>query len=164
MGLHAGSCLVSGGFVCLLAGAFGFIVNADTAVAPLGLRIGEATVYWPEATTWLNPDNVSVLVSTEVAWSSLFRSWAGIDLPVLGNTGSPELTVGSACRLGILMVGAELTARSLAFPFLKGSAEVRVGGRCSIGIEGFYGQGNTMRELREYPAGPGAAVFLRARL
>ena len=164
IGLHAASCLVSGGFLGLLAGARNFIVNSDAAVKPLGLRVGDATVYWPEATTWLNPDSVSVLVSTHVAWSGLLRSWAGIDLPVLGNTGSPEITVGSGCSVGIMIFGAELTTRSLGFPFLKGSVEVRVGGRCSMGIEGFYGEGNTMRELREYPAGPGAAAFLRARL
>jgi len=162
--LHAGSCLVSGGFLGLLAGAYNFTVNADAAVKPLGLRVGEAAVFWPEVTTWLNPDSVSVLVSTRVAWSGLVWSWAGIDLPVLGSTGSPEITLGSGCSVGIMIFSAEITARSLGFPFLKGSMEVRVGGRCSIGIEGFYGEGNTMRELREHPAGPGAAAFLRARL
>jgi hypothetical protein len=129
VGLHAASCLVSGGFLGLLAGACNFIVNADAAVKPLGLRVGDATVYWPEATTWLNPDSVSVLVSTHVAWSGLVRSWAGIDLPVLGNTGGPEITIGAGCSVGIMGFSAELTARSLSFPFLKGSVEVRVGGR-----------------------------------
>jgi hypothetical protein len=163
--LHAASCLASGGFLGLVGGAFNFVNDGRTTVMAPQLRLGEAAVFWPEVTTWLNPDNVSVLVSTQITWSGFLATRAGIELPVLGNTASaPEVTLGSELMFGGVSFGMEVTSHSIAFPFLKGAAQVRAGGSCWIGIEGFYGQGNTQRERREYPAGPGGSLFLRARL
>ncbi len=49
-------------------------------------------------------------------------------------------------------------------PFFLGSAELALTDRLAVGIEGFYGQRNTMREAREYPLGPGATGFVEVRL
>lgn len=162
--LQAACVLASGGFLSLARGTVDFVGQARTSVAPLALPLGDFLLCWPELTAWLNPDNVSVLVSSRIRWSASVDSWGGVDVPVLGAQGSPEITLGSGLRLGVLTVTAELTARSLAFPFLEGGAELSVGENGAIGVEGFYGQGNTMRERREYPAGPGASAYLRARL
>ena len=53
---------------------------------PLGVRIGEVGVFWPELTTWLNPDNVSLLVMVDAVWKDIVFMRVGIDSPILGNT------------------------------------------------------------------------------
>lgn len=162
--LQAACFLVSGGSLGLARGAAAFVTDGRTAVAPLALQVGEALLCWPEASAWLNPDNVSVQLSSRVRWSPSLLSWAGLDVPVLGAAGRPELTLGSAVRLGPLRVQGEVTARSLSVPFIKGGAELAVGEAAAVGVDGFYGQGTTMRELREYPGGPGVTAYLEARL
>ncbi len=162
--LQAVSFLVSGGSLGLARGTVAFVADARTSVDPIALRVGDALLCWPEMSAWLNPDNVSVQLSSRLRWSSSLLSWVGLDVPVLGAAGNPELTVGSGVRLGPLRVQGELTARSLGVPFVKGGAELAVGEVGAVGVEGFYGQGTTMRERREYPAGPGAAAYIRARL
>jgi len=56
-----------------------------------------------------------------------------------------------------------ITFRFVRPPFFPGSAELDISNALSIGTEGFYGQGKTMREIREYPVGPGALLFLKMR-
>ena len=63
--LSAASCLLSGGFLGLMQGTLNFIENGDTAVKPLKLKVGDVSLFWPEVTTWLNPENVSLQVSDE---------------------------------------------------------------------------------------------------
>ena len=48
-------------------------------------------------------------------------------------------------------------------PFFLAGTELDLNDTFTLGIEGYYGERNTMRELREYPLGPGATCFLRAR-
>ncbi|HVP18936.1 MAG TPA: hypothetical protein VMU36_08050 [Spirochaetia bacterium] len=160
--LNAVSCLLSGGFLALARGTYDFIAEGTSAVKPLGLRIGEVTLCWPELTTWLNPDNVSLLVSADAAWKNIAFFRFGIDSPLLGNTSAnPELTFGVKVKIQRLRVGTEITSHFTGLPFFLGSAELLLADIFSIGIEGFYGERHTMRELREYPLGPGAAGFVK---
>ena len=162
--LQAVSLLASGGFLSLVRGVIDFAADGRASVQPLALELGGASLCWPEVTTWLNPDNVSVQVSTRIRWGQRLVWWAGVDVPALGAGGAPELTLGCALGLGPVRLEGEATDRDLGFPFVRCSLELDVGGGASIGAEGFYGQGATMRELREYPAGPGVSAILRARL
>ena len=57
-------------------------------------------------------------------------------------------------RIQRLRLGTELTSHFVGFSFLEGSAEFDLSEVLSVGGEGCYGQRNTMRELREYPALP----------
>jgi hypothetical protein len=163
--LSAASCLLSGGFLGLMRGTYDFIAEGDSAVKPLGLRIGDVSIYWPELTTWLNPDNVSLLVSVDAAWTDIVFVRAAIDSPVLGNTSvNPELTFGAKAKIHRLCVGMEITSHFAGLPFFLASGEFRLSDTFSLGVEAFYGRGNTMRELREYPGGPGAVGFIKAVL
>ena len=162
--LQAASFLASGGFLALARSVADFAMDDRSRARPLALHLGEVQIFWPEVTTWLNPDAVSVQLSTRVRWGAALVSWAGIDVPALGAGGAPELTLGSWIRVGAVRLEGEITDRAFAFPFLRGSVELRVGKGASIGVEGFYGRGSTMRERREYPMGPGASAFLRTRL
>jgi hypothetical protein len=163
--LHAASFLLSGGSLSLANGAFRFIFQGDSIVKPLVLRLGEARVFWPELTTWLNPDNVSLLVTFDAEWKDGLFMRAGVDTPILGNTSAPpELTLGARVRMEALSFGLEVTSRFAGLPFFSGNAELDLTDFLSAGIEGFYGAGNTMRELREYPLGPGAAGYVTLRL
>jgi hypothetical protein len=163
--LDAASCLLSGGFLSLMKGTYDFIVEGDPMVKPLVLRIGEVSVFWPELTTWLNPDNVSLLVSVDAAWRDIVFMRAGLDSPVLGNTSvNPELTLAMRVKIRRLSLGAELTSHFVSLPFLKGSTEFDLSDIFSVGVEAYYGERNTMRERREYPLGPGAVGFVKAKL
>ena len=75
-----------------------------------------------------------------------------------------ELTFGVGVKIQRLRLGTELTSHFVGFPFLKGSAEFDLSEVFSVGGEGYYGQRNTMRELRECPLGPGAVGFVKAKL
>jgi len=161
--MDAASCMLSGGFLVLLGGTLGYLALGDAAVSPLELDAGDVRVFWPEVTTWLNTDNVSVSVLAEGAWRRVAFFRVGVDTPVLGNTQAPaELTVGARAKIQALSVGLELTTRFENVPFILGSVGIDLGNGVSFGLEGHYGQGNTMRELREYPLGPGATAFVRA--
>jgi hypothetical protein len=163
--LNAASFVLSGGFLSLMRGTYDFIAEGKSVVMPLGLRIGEVTIFWPELTTWLNPDNVSLLVMVDAAWRDSVFMRFGADSPILGNTANnPELTFGVKVRISRLTLGTEITSHFVGFPFLKGSAEVDLSDIFSVGVEGYYGQGNTMRELREYPLGPSAVGCVKVRL
>jgi hypothetical protein len=161
--LHASSCMVSGGFLSLLGGTWGYLARGDVAVGPLELDTGDVRVFWPEVTTWLNKDNVSVSVLAEAAWRRVAFFTVGVDTPVLGNLRAPaELTLGARGKIQVLSVGLEVTTGFANVPFVQGSVGVDVGEHASVGLQGHYGQGNTMRESREYPLGPGAGAFMRA--
>jgi hypothetical protein len=148
-----------------MKGTYDFIVEGDPMVKPLVLRIGEVSVFWPELTTWLNPDNVSLLVSVDAAWRDIVFMRAGLDSPVLGNTSvNPELTLAMRVKIRRLSLGAELTSHFVSLPFLKGSTEFDLSDIFSVGVEAYYGERNTMRERREYPLGPGAVGFVKAKL
>jgi hypothetical protein len=163
--LNAASCVLSGGFLSLARGTYRYIAEGDSHVEPLGVAIGEVTALWPELTTWLNSDNVSLQLSFEAAWKDSLFFLAGIDTPVLGGSNkNPELTLGARVKIRRLSFGAEVTSRFVKLPFFLGSAELELTDIFSAGIEGFYGEGNTMREAREYPLGPGATAFLKVRL
>lgn len=163
--LTAVSCASSGGFLALMKGTYDFLADGTSRVEPLGLKIGDVTVFWPELTTWLNPDNVSLSASVDAAVSDFLLLRAVMDLPVLGNTNAnPELTFGTTVKIATLSLGAELTSNFTGWPFLMGGVELPLGNTFSVGIEGFIGGRMTMRELREYPLGPGMSSFLRARL
>jgi hypothetical protein len=162
--LNVVSFLLSGGFLSLAKGAFDYVVDARSTVRPLGISIDGVRVFWPELTTWLNPQCVSLQVSVDAAWQDRAFVRLGVDSPVLGNIGTPEVTIGATVWLARLGLGMELTSHFQGVPFLKGSMEYRFSDVLSAGIEGFYGQRNTMRELREYPEGPGAVGYLKARL
>ena len=161
--LNAVSCVLSGGFLSLAKGVFAYIVDGRSTVRPLSIGAGGMTVFWPELTTWLNPTCVSLQVSVDAAWQDTAFVRLGVDSPVLGNSGTPEVTVGGTVWLAGLGLGMELTSHFQGVPFLKGNMEYRFNDLLSAGVEGFYGQGNTMRELREYPNGPGASGSLKIR-
>jgi hypothetical protein len=163
--LHAASCLLSGGCLSLVRGTYIFIAEGDPRVRPLRLRIGEVEVFWPELTTWLNSENVSLLVSVDAAWRDLVFIRAGIDSPILGDVSAPpEFTFGVGVKINTLSLEMELTSRFARLPFFKGTTELHLSDTFSIGVEGFYGERNTMREIREYSLGPGAASFAKIRL
>jgi hypothetical protein len=163
--LSAASCLLSGGFVSLMRGTLDYIVQGDSTVEPLGLRLGEVRVFWPELTTWLNPDNVSVLVMVDASWRDTLSLRAGLDTPVLGNTGEiPELTLGVGVRFQMVSLGMEITTHFTGLPFFLGNVEVDLTDVFSLGIEAYYGQRTTMREPREFPLGPGVFGFVKAKL
>jgi hypothetical protein len=163
--LHALSCALSGGFLGLMRGTWDFIVDGHSAVRPLGLTMGDVSVFWPEFTSWQNSDNISLQVSTETAWKDVLIVRAGIETPVLGNTGAnPEITCGATAKISMLSLGMEFTSRFFGFPLLVANAELGLGEMFSFGIEGHYGLGATMRERREYPLGAGATGFLKMRL
>ena len=165
IGLSAASCVLSGGFLSLAGATWRYIADADAAATPLGLTLGPVRILWPEMTAWLNPDNVSVDATVDAAWGTDVLLRAGADVPALGNVAaSPELTIGATVRIRPVRLGMELTSNGRGVPFLQGSAEIAVGERVSVGVEGFYGQGTTMREAREHPLGPGANAFLRTAL
>ena len=161
--LNAASWLLSGGMLSLAMGAIDYIAGLRSAVRPLGISIGDTSLYWPELTTWLNPQNVSLLVLVNAAWREIFLARLGIEVPVLGNTGvNPEVTIGATVWISSVGLGLDVTSQFDGFPFLKGRAEIRLSDMFSAGIEGFYGERTTMREVREYPSGPGMAAFLTA--
>jgi hypothetical protein len=165
MALSAASCLLSGGFLSLAKGAYTFVVEGEPAVTPVQLNIGELSLFWPEFTAWLNPDNVSLLVMVDAAWKDTLTMRAGIDVPAMGNTdANPEVTLGMKARIQRLSVGMEITSRFVGLPFFLGNVEFDMSDNYSIGAEGFYGERNTMREIREYPLGPGAAGFLKVKI
>jgi hypothetical protein len=162
--LNAASCLLSGGFLSLMKGAYDFIFKGESIVRPLELRIGEMGVFWPEITTWLNSDNVSLQASVDAGWKDIVLMRAGLDVPILGATSlNPELTIGGGTRIRRLSTWLELTSRFVGLPFFKGSVEYDLSDALSLGVEAFYGQRTTMRELREYPLGPGANAFVTVR-
>jgi hypothetical protein len=161
--LSTASFLLSGGFLSLTRGAWDYIVDARTTVEPLGITVGDMKLFWPEVTTWLNPRCISLQASVDAAWRRTVRVRCAVDTPVVGDLTTPEVTVGGTVWLSRLGLGMEVTSHFDGFPFLKGRAEIRLSDGFSAGVEGFYGQGATMRELREYPSGPGASVFLQAR-
>jgi hypothetical protein len=164
LSLHAMSFFLSGGFLGLMRGTYDFVFQGESTVKPLGLTVGDMRIFWPELTTWLNPDNVSLQISADAAWRDGVFVQAGIDTPILGNTSSnPEVTFGVTVKIPWLSLGTELTSHFSRFPFLKGSLELDLGETFSIGVEGYYGEGNTMRERREYPLGPGAVGFVMLR-
>jgi hypothetical protein len=161
--LTAATCLLSGGMLSLAMGGIDYIACSRSAIRPLGISIGDTSLYWPELTTWLNPQNVSLRVLVNAAWREIFFARLGIEAPVLGNTGvNPEVTIGVTIWISSVGLGMDVTSQFDGFPFLKGRAELRLSGMFSAGIEGFYGEGTTMSEVREYPLGPGASVFLTA--
>jgi hypothetical protein len=163
--LNAASCLVSGGFLSLVKGACDFIFKGESTVRPLELRIGEVSVFWPEMTAWLNPDNVSLRTTLDAEWGDVMLVRAGLDVPILGGTNpAPELTLGARIKIRRFGMGLELTSRFVKLPLFVGSMEYDLNDTFSLGVEGYYGQGNTMRELREYPLGPGATGFLKVRM
>ena len=154
--LNAASSLLSGGFLALVKSTYVYLAHGDTAVSPLELDAGDLRVFWPEVTTWLNADNVSVSFLLETAWKSAAFFHLGVDAPVLGNTkGPPELTVGARTKVQVLGLGLELTTRFAGVPFVQGTVGLQLDEHVTVGLQGHYGQGNTMRELREYPLGPG---------
>jgi hypothetical protein len=105
---------------------------------------------------------VSFLAWVDMAVGSHVFLATGIESPVLGNmNGYPELTFDTSDRLGAMALGAGLTSRLVGVPFVYGSAEVVLRDSFSLGVEGHYGQGNTLREWREHPLGPGAQVFAK---
>ena len=121
IGLHAAACLLSGGFLSLARGAWSYIFTGESAVTPLRARIGEVSLFWPELTTWLNPDNVSLLVMAEGAWRDAAFVRVGVDTPVMGNTAqNPELTLGTRVKIEKLSVGLEITSRIRRDAFLPG--------------------------------------------
>ena len=161
--LNAASCLLSGGFLSLVTGGYQFLATGDSVVRPLGLRTEDMNIYWPELTHWLNPDNVSLSLSVDAAWRSFLFFRSAVDVPVLGNTSeNTELTFGAGVKIRWMSLATEVTSHFVGFPFLIGSADFSLGEIISVGVEGFYGQGDTRRELREYPLGPGAVVFVKA--
>ena len=161
--LNAASCLLSGGMISLVMGAFEYVAGSRTAIRPRGISIGDTSLYWPELTTWLNPQNVSLLVLVNAAWREILLVRLGIDAPVLGNTSvNPEITIGATVWISRVGLGMDVTSRFDGFPLLKGRVEIRLSDMFSAGIEGFYGERCTMREVREHPSGPGASVFLIA--
>ncbi|HET6451266.1 MAG TPA: hypothetical protein VFI08_08140 [Spirochaetia bacterium] len=163
--LNAVSGALSGGFLALAAGTWGYVVDGSTAVAPLGATLGPVRLLWPEVTPWLNADNVSVDVTMDAQWEDSLTLRVGADVPALGNTGArAEVTVGARAGVRPVTVGLELTSNGNGFPFLQASAEAALGGRVSIGLNGFYGKGTTMREAREHPRGPGLDAYLKAAL
>ncbi len=163
--LQTASWLVSGGFLSLARGAWQYIADGEARVRPLELGVGPARVFWPEVTTWLNAQNVSVQVTVDAAWGSDLFLRAGVDAPVLSAVAvNPEVTVAGAVKIQVVRLRLELTSSFSGFPFLLGSADVAVSPQFSVGLEGYYGKGNTMREAREHPLGPGATVFLKAAL
>jgi hypothetical protein len=116
-------------------GTFDYAAAGVSSVTPLGLTAGSLAVRWPELTTWLNPDSVSLSVSVDASWMNIVALRTMIDAALPGNTRvNPELTLGATVRIRTLRVG----------------------------LEAHYGEGNTMRELREHPLGPGALGFVRA--
>jgi hypothetical protein len=161
--LQVASCMLSGGFLSLLGGTWGYLARGDAEVAPLELEAADVRVFWPEVTTWLNKDNVSVSVLAEAAWKRVAFFSVGVDTPVLGNLQAPaELTFGARGKIQVLSVGLEVTTGFANVPFVQGSVGIDLGEHASVGLQGHYGQGNTMRESREYPLGPGAGAFVRA--
>ncbi len=163
--LQAASCLLSGGFLSLARGAWVYVWDGDARVQPLALAMGPWQVFWPEATTWLNADNVSVQVTLDAAWDQRVLLRAGADVPVLsaGAAGS-EVTLGAAYRIEAARLGVEVTTGFSGVPFLLGTAEFSNARGFAVGLEGYYGNGDTMREAREHPLGPGGSVFVRAAL
>jgi hypothetical protein len=83
----------------------------------------------------------------------------------MGNTAAnPELTCAVRVLVQRLSLGLEATTSFSSFPFFLGLTELALNDTFSVGLEGYYGQQGTMRERREYPLGPGAAGFVKARL
>jgi hypothetical protein len=164
--LNAAAFLLSGGFLALSRAAIDFAVQGEPAVRPLRLDIGDFSVHWPELTAWLNPDNISLLVMLGAGWQDWLHVRMGVDAPVAGNIGAGvELTLGARVRaLPWLLLGAEVSSRFVGVPFFSGTVEFSMTEALSAGIELRYGQGATMREVREYPVGPGAVLFARLRL
>ena len=163
--LTTASALLSGGFLSLARGANDFCFEGRSTVRPLELRIGQVSVFWPELTPWLNPDNVSLLIMVDAVWGKILFMRVGLDSPVLGNTsGNPELTCGVRVKVQSLSLGLEVTTRFVGLPFFIAGTELDLGDVFSLGLDGYYGAGNTMRESREYPLGPGAIGFIRAKL
>jgi hypothetical protein len=163
--LSVAACLLSGGFLSLAKGSWDFVVQGEAAVTALRLDIGELILFWPEFTVWLNPDNISLYAALDAAWKGLLALRAGMDVPVFGNTAqNPEMTLGVKAKIQRLSLCVEITSRFVRLPFFLGSAELDISDAWSIGIEGFYGQRNTMREIREYPLGPGALLFLKMKV
>jgi len=76
----------------------------------------------------------------------------------------PFLTAALCLLPGIPSLGAQEATRDPRGPAVLelGTDMCRRG--ASIGAGGFHGQGATMRERREDPAGPGASAIFRARL
>jgi hypothetical protein len=162
--LHTLSFAFSGGFLGLARGTWNYVFDGPTFVKPLSLTIGGVSVFWPELTTWMNADNVSQEVSVDAQWKDSLRFRAGVDKPVVGNLGaSVEVTSGVAVRLHRLTLGTEFTSGFTGYPFVKGILEIPLNDAFSIGIEGHFGTGTTMRERREYPLGSGVVGFLNLR-
>jgi hypothetical protein len=163
--LNAAACMLSGGFLGLVKGTYDHIVEGVSTVTPLGLTTGDLSVQWPELTAWLNPDNVSLSVSVDGSWQRNVVVRAMVDSAVAGKTGViPEVTLAAKVKIRRMSVGMELTSHFVMFPFVAASLEVDLNDGISIGLEGHYGEGGTMRELREHPLGPGASGFIRAAL
>jgi hypothetical protein len=163
--LHVLSFFLSGGFLGLVRGTYDFVFSGESTVTPLGLSIGDVSVFWPELTTWLNSDNVSFLVSLDAAWRNTVMLRAGMDTPVLGNTSAnPELTFGVTAKIQRVTLAMEITSRFVGVPLCIGSIEVALSDVSSLRLEGHYEEGNTMRERREYPLGPGVAGVIMFRL
>jgi hypothetical protein len=165
IGLHAASLLLSGGFLSLAKGTWEYIFLGESSLTPLQVPVGDLRLFWPEVTTWLNPDNVSLQVMFSAAWKDFLSVRAGLDTAVLGQTAAnPEATLGVEAAAGRFTIGAEVTTRFARLPFMLASLRFSASNSVSLGIEGYYGEKNTMRELREFPLGPGAVGYVKVRL
>lgn len=161
--LTAGSTLASGTFLTLAASAYHYVATGDARVTPLGLRLGELTLYWPEVTPWLNPDNLSLEARMSAGIGSLVLAEVAVDKPFWGNRGArTEFTFGGNAHLAPFDFGGEVTTGFVGFPLVVGRAALNLNRTFAVGVEGHYGRGETMQELREYPRGAGATTYLRA--
>lgn len=161
--LHSASLVLSGGFLALAAAQYEFLASGRSSVVPLALELQRVTFYWPEMTTWLNPDNISLELSEYAAIGDHVLLGVAIDQPTLGNLSQPtEFTVEPALTLAPVRIGLGTTFDFSGVPFLLGRCELLMGRHFLIGIEGHWGRGDTMRELREFPLGSGVRLYSTA--
>lgn len=163
--LEAASTLFSGGTAALLKGTFDYISYGETEVKPLGLSFDSITVFWPELTPWLNNDNVSLYVMDDIRFGrrNFFR--AGVDIPLLGNRNRvTEITAGVMRQIWRFIPRIETTWQFKGLPFVKAGTDFEFTGDLSCAFDFFYGRKNTMREVREYPSGPGASASLKYKI
>jgi len=163
--LNAASLVLSGGSINAVNGTYDFITTGRTDVEPAGIKAGRLNVFWPEITTWLNQDNVSISNTINIKWGNNITILFSNDTPVLGKTDqATDFTIGSEIKIARLTPEIYITSGFNGFPFIKGGFKYDMTGTFSAGITGFYGRKNTMCELREHPSGPGGVVFLRVQI
>jgi len=163
--MNVASFLLSGGTISLMKGAFTYISEDNASVAPVGITLDNIEVCWPEFTTYLNSDNVSanVFVDTVVGNNTYLR--IGGEKAIMGKTRANwEFTLGIECAVGDFIPGLETTSNFKGFPFIKGSLSYKFTEHLLLGAEAFYGKGHTLREVREFPAGSGEAVFVKVKI